>query len=1263
MTERKVENDVLQLSEIDKIRVNPGMYVGGTSITEYKEYLIYNKKVHDCKIGAIPSLLKCFDEVLVNAIDQHTKYPTKVTAIDIIVKKIVKNKIEISIRNDGPGIPIVKVKILDGRKVYLVEKCFGEANAGSNVDNSNKLRETGGINGVGSTCVNIHSERFTVTTVSGGSKYVQVFSDMRRTVGKPIITKTKEKEYTMVSFIPSSNTFSDYGSTEHFDKYDLWFRNRAIQTAVFTGITVTYNKKKLCNDFDKFAHLYCKKSIKFKIGAKVNKKMSNERNDYKLTSKRYVWNVALLANSNIKFSIINGIIVKKGTHINILTNQVVDYYLKTKASKIFEGLTPKEIKRNFGIIISGYVPAPEFDSQTKERMTNPKKEFELFVIPNKHLQIIAKIVHINIRNSKSTGKSGKRKNKKISNSRRYEKARKSGKRNGHKCTLYVFEGNSAEVTGRDMIKQFDNGFDYSGIFNLRGVPINVRKNIKNDIFKEKLKQSETFNMLIDILDLDVKCTYKNSADAKKLNYGKVVVITDQDEDGKGHIFGLFLDIFMRLFPGLVGRGFICRLNTPIIRATIGKIIHEFFYEEQFATWCENKNLANTKIKYFKGLGGHLPSQVKRMGKSMGHDVKLLMENKNTTGNIKNIITYRVSNTCAKKSEEYFGEETKYRKKEIAKGKLKLTDDILNGNKFTVTQYLQKDARDFAIYSNSRVFAGLDGLKTAQRKILETAIRYFNNNGNKEIKVTSLGGLVTARLHYHHGDAALEGGIKKMSRFYPDSNDFPLLLGLGQFGSRLNGDADAAQSRYISVILNRQFVNAMFPQKDRYILDYLFDEGVRIEPKLFATVLPYILMKSFGNPGTGWSCKFWARDWDRILLNVKSLVVTGKLNTKPAGRKLIPSKHGLDVKLFNVKSPKKVVEEYEATETTNSSGPSIEVKEQTVSNCTTILNRRNVSSRKIVENYYAMGKWTYHKKQNMINITELPHGTIINRYIYGSEKSNKKENKDVPNINISGIANKSAVEEVINRSDQRTVNIIVMLKPDGIEQIKHWHLSNNNDINKLFPPIANYFRLRKKLTEGLVCMSDGKIQKFKNYDQMMLSWYNIRKNHYVKRLERESIILKLKILLNEQVLKFITSYDSEKVKLLTDKQLNDDIASGGFNKLYATLIKEPKYVSLEVKEFKINGKLKKLTVLEYKALYGAKVSYNHLINIPIRDFTKTKAKKIEVLLKMLREQYDKMHETEDLLEKTWLKEITEIETIVSDAKRKGSFWEKRTDLVA
>jgi len=1256
MTERKVEKDVQQLSSIDSIRVNPARYIGGTSIAEYKEHLILNGKVHECKIGAIPSLLKCFDEVLVNAIDQHTKHPTKVTTINITVKKITKNKMEISIKNDGPGIPIIKVKILDGREVYLVEKCFGEANAGSNVDNSNKLRETGGINGVGSTCVNIHSERFTVTTVSGIYKYVQVFSDMRRTVGKPIITKTKEKEYTMVSFIPSSNTFSDYGSTENFAKYDLWFLNRAIQTAVFTGITVTYNGNKLCNDFDKFADLYCKKSIKFKICAKVNKKMSNERNDYKLTDKRYVWNVALLANPNIKFSIINGIIVKKGTHMNMLMNQVVGYYLKTKASKLFEGLTPKEIKRNFGIIIRGYVPAPEFDSQTKERMTNPKKEFELFVIQNKHLQYVVKIVHINIRNSKSTGKSGKRKNKKISNSRRYEKARKSGKRNGHKCTLYVFEGNSAEVTGRDMIKQFDNCFNYSGIFNLRGVPINVRKNIKNNIFKEKLNQSETFNMLIDILDLDVRCTYEKDADAKKLNYGKIVVITDQDEDGKGHIFGLFLDIFMRLFPGLVKRGFICRLNTPIIRANIGKRIYEFFYEEQFATWCENKNLANIKIKYFKGLGGHLPSQVKSMGKSMGHDVKILMGNEENAGNIKNIITYRVSKTCAKKSEEYFGEETKYRKIEIAQGKLKLTDKILNGNKFTVTQYLQKDARDFAIYSNSRVFAGLDGLKTAQRKILETAIRYFNNNGNKEIKVTSLGGRVTAELHYHHGDAALEGGIKKMSRFYPDSNEFPLLLGLGQFGSRLNGDKDAAQSRYISVILNRQFVNAMFPRKDRYILDYLFDEGVRIEPKIFATVLPYILMTSFGNPGTGWSCKFWARDWDRILLNVKSLIITGKLNTKPAERKLIPSKHGLNVRLFNVVSPKNVVEVYETTENTNISEPSIEVKTNIQ---TAILKHRSVSSVKMVKNYYVMGKWTYNKKQNMINITELPHGTIINRYIYGSEKSDKNEKES----RISGIANKLAVEEVINRSDQRTVNIIVMLKPGGMEHIEHWHLSNNNYINKMFSPIANYFRLRKKLTEGLVCMSNGKIQKFKNYDQILLSWYNIRKNHYVKRLQRESIILKLKILLNEQMLKFITSYESEKVKSLTDKQLNADIAKGGFQKLHATLIKEPKYVSLEAKEFKINGKLEKITVLEHKALYGDKVSYNHLINIPIRDFTKTKAEKIKVLLKTLRAQYDKMHNTEDLLKKTWLKEITEIETIVKDAKTKGSFWEKRTDLVA
>lgn len=1254
----KIETDVLQLTEINKMRVNPGMYIGGTSIIEHREYLICENKVHEYKIGVIPSLLKCFDEILVNAIDQCTKHPTKVSNISITVKKINKNKMEIAIKNDGPGIPIIKVKILNGNEVYLVEKCFGEANAGSNVDNSDKLRETGGINGVGSTCVNIHSESFTVTTVSSGLKYVQVFSDMRRKVGVPTITKTKDNEFTMVTFIPSTNTFSDYGSAKQFANYNLWFYNRAIQTAVFTGINISYNKKKLNYDFAKFVDVYCKKSVKFNIKAKVNKKMSNMRNDYKLTDKKYVWNVALLTNPNIKFSIINGIIVKRGTHMNTLMDQIIEYYLKTPVARHFEGLTVKEIKRNFGIIVSGHIPSPEFDSQTKERMTNPKKEYNLFVIPTKHLIIISKIIHINIIKSKSTGKTGKRKNKKISNSSRYEKARKSGKRHGQKCTLYVFEGNSAEVTGRDMIKQYDNCLEYSGIFNLLGVPINVRKNIKNNIFKEKLRQSETFNLLIDILGLDVNCTYKKLADAKRLNYGKVIVITDQDEDGKGHIFGLFLDIFMRLFPGLVARGYICRLNTPIIRATVGKCINEFFYEEQFNKWCKNKNLSTIKIKYFKGLGGHLPSQVKNMGKSMGTDVHALMGNEEKTGNI---ITYSVSNTCVKKSEEYFGEETKYRKIEIAKGKLKLTDKILNGNKFTVTQYLQKDARDYAIYSNSRVFPGLDGLKTSQRKVLEAAMKYFNNNGNKETKVPNLTGRVMSEMQYHHGDGSLDAVIKRMSRFYPDSNNFPLLLGLGQFGSRLNGDADAAQSRYISVILNRRFVNALFPKKDRYTLDYQFDEGIRIEPKLFAPVLPYILMESFGNPGTGWSCKFWARDWGRILLNVKSLIVTGKLNTKPKSRKLKPSKHGLNVKLFILPLPVHAIEEYESIENINISGPSIGDI-----NCKSPIKKRTVMSKKIVNSYYAMGKWKYYEKQNMINITELPHGTIITRYIYGSNKNNNKPNdsdKTGKRQHITGIAHKPVVEEVINRSDQRNVNIIVILKPGGMDQIKEWNLNNSNGVNDEFPAIANYFRLRKKLTEGLVCMSDGRIQKFKNYDQLLLSWYNIRKNHYVRRLARESIVLKLKIILNERILKFITLYDSENVKTLTDDQLNANILKSGFKPLYAPLIKDPKYISLETKEFKINDELKTMTVLEYEALHGDKISYNHLVNISIRDFTKTKADKLKTTLITLRNQYAKMHNATDLLENTWLSEITEIENIVNAAKKKGSFWENRTDLVA
>ena len=118
------------------------------------------------------------------------------------------------------------------------------------------------------------------------------------------------------------------------------------------------------------------------------------------------------------------------------------------------------------------------------------------------------------------------------------------------------------------------GYNKCGTFSIQGVPTNARKKITKFEIGEKsiiirnndLVSNERFTSLVKVLGLDYNRKYDNKIDIDTLRYGCVVAATDQDDDGKGNIFGLLLNFFALFWPELVKIGYVKRLNTPIIRA-------------------------------------------------------------------------------------------------------------------------------------------------------------------------------------------------------------------------------------------------------------------------------------------------------------------------------------------------------------------------------------------------------------------------------------------------------------------------------------------------------------------------------------------------------------------------------------------------------------------------------------------------------------------------------------------------------------------------
>ena len=135
-----------------------------------------------------------------------------------------------------------------------------------------------------------------------------------------------------------------------------------------------------------------------------------------------------------------------------------------------------------------------------------------------------------------------------------------------------------------------------------------------------------------------------------------------------------------------------------------------------------------------------------------------------------------------------------------------------------------------------------------RKVLFCA---FKRKLHNEIKVAQLSGYTSEHSAYHHGEVSLEGTIKNMAQDFVGSNNINYLLPIGQFGSRLQGGKDAAQSRYIFTKLS-QITRYVFSEADDILCNYLDDDGMGIEPEYYYPIIPMVLANGSQGIGTGYS---------------------------------------------------------------------------------------------------------------------------------------------------------------------------------------------------------------------------------------------------------------------------------------------------------------------------------------------------------------------------------------------------------------------------
>ena len=807
---------VQKLTHIEHVLKRPDSYVGPVDAVREPYWVLNGKKFKKTTTKYSPALLKIFDEVLVNAIDRNSMYPKQVTSISINVDK---NSGMVTIDNNGPlgGLVIQKNKKED---VWNPELVFGHLLTSTNYDDTQK-RLVGGRNGYGAKLANIYSKWFSVIIKDPETKqeYHQEWFDNMSTCYVPKIKKFNGATPSVsVSFKPDWSRFAmkdmENGIYNIMEKR-VWDAN----ICTSANCKVKFNGEALPKQT-------------FEAYAKMHDGVDNV---YSVTTDRWAVCIGPSEDGMEQVSFVNGICTTKGgTHVDHAASLVASGIIDEMAKKI--KLKPQQVKATFRIFVRTTLENPTFSSQVKSECTLKAADFgSKFEMPKTFVKNVLKtgisdelMALSKFKEMKELAKTdgGARKSK-ITGIPKLDDANKAGTAQSKKCTLIVTEGDSAKtlaVAGLSVV-----GRDHYGVFPLRGKCKNVR-----DASVAQLSSNQEFSDLKKILGLQQGKEY---TDVSELRYGRLMIMTDADNDGS-HIKGLILNMIHAFWPSLLKLGFVVSMVTPIIKATKNSQSKSFYTDSAFRVWYGDGK-PGWRIKYYKGLGTSTSAEAREYFKmietlTVRFDVDIMTDNS---------VILAFDKKKADDRKTWLLESTAKEAKDL---------EVPYGNvkQLGISDFIHKDLVNFSLADLKRSIAHVaDGLKPSQRKVMYSC---FQRNLTTEMKVAQLAAYVAEKSAYHHGEVSLADTIVKLANDYMGSNNINLLEPCGQFGTRLMGGKDASQTRYIFTRLSKE-TRTLFDQKDDAVLTYLDDDGRSIEPEHYMPVLPMVLVNGTEGIGTGFSC--------------------------------------------------------------------------------------------------------------------------------------------------------------------------------------------------------------------------------------------------------------------------------------------------------------------------------------------------------------------------------------------------------------------------
>jgi len=566
------------LGGMEAVRKRPAMYIGSTGELGL-HHLVY--------------------EVVDNSVDEALAgFATK-------IEVTIHLDNSITVIDDGRGIPVDDMEI-DGEKVSAAQVVMTKLHAGGKFDTSS-YKVSGGLHGVGVSCVNALSEELELEIWRDGATWEQTYSKGEPTSKLKKTGVAKVKTGTKVHFLPDRTIFTitDYN-------YDTLAQRLRELAFLNKGLLITLTDERSTDSKTGEA-----KQTQFKYNGGIAEFIKHLNRGKQLLHDKPIYmedgrsgvhmEIGLQYNdgySETIFSFANNInTVDGGTHLSgfrTALTRTINYAGQQMGlfKDVKENLTGDDVREGLVAVISVKLPQPQFEGQTKGKLNSDiagivtafvNERLGAFFEQNSTVarKIINKAIDAaRAREAARKARDLTRRKGALDSGGLPGKLADCSERDPNRCELFLVEGESAGGTakqGRDR--------RFQAILPLKGKILNVEK-----ARIDKALAHEEIRAMITALGMGVG---NNEVEIDKVRYGKVILMTDADVDGS-HIRTLLLTFFFRQMKPLIERGKVYIAQPPLFSLKKGKSQQYIKDEREFVKVMVKRAAEGLSVRYGEG---------------------------------------------------------------------------------------------------------------------------------------------------------------------------------------------------------------------------------------------------------------------------------------------------------------------------------------------------------------------------------------------------------------------------------------------------------------------------------------------------------------------------------------------------------------------------------------------------------------------------------------------------------------------------------------